>query len=72
LRESSGLAASANASNDAIDPCLKAAITAPVNQTDAPLRRSKFLSTLSQLKQWKVRISEFDWDELPDISVIGA
>jgi len=51
---------------------LNAAITAPLNQTDAPPRRSELLSTLSQLKQWKVRMSELDWDELPDISVIGA
>lgn len=51
---------------------LAAAMTAPVDQTDLPLRRSELLPTLSQLKQWKVRRSEFDWDELADISVIGA
>jgi hypothetical protein len=43
-----------------------------VDQTDRPLRRSDLLSTLSQLKQWKVRMGESDWGELADISVIGA
>jgi hypothetical protein len=43
-----------------------------VDQTDGPLLRSDLLSTLSQLKQWKVRMGESDWGELADISVIGA
>jgi hypothetical protein len=47
-------------------------VAVPVNQTDVPLRRSELLSTLSQLKQWKVHMSELDWDELADSSVIGA
>jgi hypothetical protein len=51
---------------------LAAAIAAPLEQTDVPLRRSELLSTPSQLKQWKVRMWELDWRELPDISVIGA
>ena len=51
---------------------LAAAKTAPVDQTDGPLRRSDLLSILSQLKQWKVRMGGADWGELADISVIGA
>ena len=51
---------------------LVAVVAAPVNQTDVPLRRSELRSTLSQLKQWKLRMSELEWDELPEISVIGA
>jgi hypothetical protein len=51
---------------------LAAAKPAQVDQTGGPLRRSELLSTLSQLKQWKVRMGESDWGEIADISVIGA
>jgi hypothetical protein len=51
---------------------IRRGIAAPVNQTDVPFRRSELRSTLSQLKQWKLRMSELDWDELADRSVIGA
>jgi hypothetical protein len=51
---------------------LVAAKPALVDQIDGPRRRSELPSTLSQLKQWKVRMGESDWGELADISVIGA
>jgi hypothetical protein len=47
-------------------------VTAQVDQTDWPFRRGELLSTLSQLKQWKVRMWELDRGKLPDTSVIGA
>lgn len=54
---SSKLAASANVSHDAIDAC--------VFFFEEAL-------ALSQLKQWKVRMSELERHALPVISVIGA
>ena len=51
---------------------LAAAKPALVDLIDGPRRRSELPSTLSQLKQWKVRMGESDWGELADISVIGA
>jgi hypothetical protein len=54
------------------DETARPAKPALVDQIDGPRRRSELPSTLSQLKQWKVRMGESDWGELADMSVIGA